>query len=202
MPTQMSSTNLHRDPIVVERIRTAARSNMQFVTSQTHSLYAPRIRALKPQELINFRYLFCLIPKSETEAPYCMSKVKMGGDCTGLEKYPVCYGGICRETANVESRCHPVPKDQQQESPIKAKESEKFNPLKEHLLKKNKLPEAMWNKSSKSKQLVFVVVCVCLLFASVIALHWNWIDNGLSGSFCARQRPSWGSERVVEARFE
>ena len=77
-----------------------------------------------------------------------MSKVKMGGDCTGLEKYPVCYRGICRETVNVESKCHPIPEDRQ-ESLIKIKESEKFkkpkkfNPLKEHLLKKNKLPEAM-----------------------------------------------------------
>ncbi|PAV76337.1 hypothetical protein WR25_12155 [Diploscapter pachys] len=110
--------------------------------------FASRPNCSRENQDCGSKYLFCFIPKSEAEAPYCMSKVKMGGDCTGLEKYPVCYRGICRETARVESRCHPIP-EEHQENPTKTKESEKlkkpkkFNPLKEHPLKKNKLPEAM-----------------------------------------------------------
>lgn len=41
--------------------------------------------------IILCRFLFC-----NSRTGRCMSKIKLGGNCQGLEGQPACYGGMCQ----------------------------------------------------------------------------------------------------------
>ncbi|CAD6190840.1 unnamed protein product [Caenorhabditis auriculariae] len=68
----------------------------------TDNLYefAERPTCSREHRNCDSKYLFCFVPEDVEEPPYCMSKVKIGGNCTGFSEYPICFQGKC-----IEDRC-------------------------------------------------------------------------------------------------
>jgi len=57
----------------------------------------------KPITYHHFRFLFCYVPSNQQESPYCVSKVRLGGNCTGFEDHPVCFEAKCLRNPDAEN---------------------------------------------------------------------------------------------------
>ncbi|CAJ0944567.1 unnamed protein product, partial [Mesorhabditis belari] len=81
--------NASMDELPNRRIRDGLSNNY------TDNLYTyemrPRCTHTKPNCGSNF--LFC--DTENFDRPKCQSKIKFGGNCTGYEKFAICYDGIC-----------------------------------------------------------------------------------------------------------
>ncbi|PAV72093.1 hypothetical protein WR25_20782 [Diploscapter pachys] len=65
--------------------------------------FAPRPTCTKQKPDCGSNYLFCYVPSNQQDSPYCVSKVRLGGNCTGFEDHPVCFEAKCLRNPDAEN---------------------------------------------------------------------------------------------------